>query len=338
MARDNRIDTLKGLLMILVILGHIIVSLDNNSPLNHAVMGGIYVFHMPLFILISGYLTKSPARQSAREMWRGVGNVFIVMVIFHLLSWLMVYLLQSNVMDAIIHFPYGVLWYLLSLMCWRVMLYYTPRKLLDRPALYLGIALVVSALCGLTKLGTTFSLQRTLNFYFFFLLGYYYRQGMLPARWWHNNVLHGAVAAVSLPLLLWLYPHCGNMLNGADHYTWGDMPQKLLILASSTSVSLLVFNLMPSVAGLRHIGRDSLFYYVYHYYIFDLSLAPVIRGYQWSLTLPYLLLYCGITVIVLLALSKNHVFMRLVQPMLKKPAGPHAMNNEEAHDINHEPR
>lgn len=318
MARDHRIDTLKGVLIVLVILGHIITTLDNVNTLNHAVMGVIYVFHMPLFILISGYLTRNPAQQSARDMWRGVANVFIILVIFHLLSWLMVYLFQGNVREAINYFPYGVLWYLLSLIYWRIMLYYTPRAILDRPALHLGIALVLSVLCGLTHLGNAFSIQRTLNFYIFFLLGYYYRQGMLPTRWWHNNVLHGLVAVVTLPLLLWLFPHCGNLLNGADHYAWTEIPQKLLILACSISMSLLVFNLTPDIPPMRQIGRDSLFYYVYHYFIFDVSFAPTIRGYQWPLTLPYLLLYCAITMAVLILLSKNRVFRSLAQPMIKR--------------------
>ena len=55
MARDNRIDSLKGLLIILVIMGHFITSMNNVNIVNHAVMGMIYIFHMPLFILISGY-------------------------------------------------------------------------------------------------------------------------------------------------------------------------------------------------------------------------------------------------------------------------------------------
>ena len=35
MARDRRIDSLKGLLIILVILGHVITSLDNTNVINH---------------------------------------------------------------------------------------------------------------------------------------------------------------------------------------------------------------------------------------------------------------------------------------------------------------
>lgn len=64
MTRDYRIDTIKGLLIILVIMGHIIIELDNANIINHGVMGLIYIFHMPLFILISGYLTKHPASRS----------------------------------------------------------------------------------------------------------------------------------------------------------------------------------------------------------------------------------------------------------------------------------
>ena len=46
MARDIRLDSLKGLLIILVILGHVITDIGNKSLLNHGVMGIIYIFHM----------------------------------------------------------------------------------------------------------------------------------------------------------------------------------------------------------------------------------------------------------------------------------------------------
>ena len=48
MVRDTRLDSIKGLLIILVILGHLIIALDNYNFINHSVMGLIYIFHMPL--------------------------------------------------------------------------------------------------------------------------------------------------------------------------------------------------------------------------------------------------------------------------------------------------
>lgn len=54
MARQRLIylDTLKGMLIILVVLGHC------GTALSTGLLSSIYAFHMPLFILVSGYLSK----------------------------------------------------------------------------------------------------------------------------------------------------------------------------------------------------------------------------------------------------------------------------------------
>ena len=318
MARDNRIDSLKGLLIILVILGHIITTLDNVNVVNHAVMGLIYVFHMPLFILISGYLTRSPEQQSAGDMWRSVFNILITLGIFQLLESIRIHLYGGDFVVAMERFPLGVLWYLLSLAYWKVILYYTPRWLLRRPLLYLGIAVVLSVLCGLTKLGGFLSLQRTLNFYLFFLLGYYYRQGALDKRWWHNNVLHASVAVVLLPLIFWLYPRCGNVLNGADHYLLSDLPEKILILTCSVAMSLLVFSLVRDNLLLRRIGKDSMFYFLFHTLLVDGGLGYINRFYGIPCTLPFILLYTVLVVAVLMLMSRVPFFRWFTSPMIKR--------------------
>ena len=318
MARDYRIDSIKGLLIILVVIGHVILALDNANVINHGVMGLIYMFHMPLFILISGYLTKSPGKQPAGKMWKGVLEIFITLVIFQLLSAVRVYFYGGDFVKALEAFPFGVLWYLLSLIYWRILLYYSPRWLLQRPAVYLGIALVVSVLCGLTHLGKPLSLQRTMNFYVFFLLGYYYRQGMLPSQWWHNNWLHGAVCLVLLPVIFWLYPHCGNVMNGADHYGLPGIPQKVLILTCSIAMTLLVFNMMRDVTWLRPIGRDSLFYYLYHIFFISGVIEPLGKLHRWPTSFPFILLYSAAVMAVLLLMSKVGFFKWLMHPTFKK--------------------
>lgn len=318
MARDNRIDSLKGLLIILVILGHVITSMDNVNVVNHAVMGLIYVFHMPLFILISGYLTRSPAQQSAGDMWRGVLNILITLGIFQLLGSIRIYLYGGSFEVAMERFPLGVLWYLLSLAYWKVMLYYTPKRLLRNPLLYLGIAAVVSVLCGLTKLGGFLSIQRTLNFYLFFLLGYYYRQGALNKQWWQNNILHASVAIVLLPLIFWLYPRCGNVMNGADHYQLSGIPEKMLILTCSVAVSLLVFNLVRDNRLLRKVGKDSMFYFLFHSFFVDGVLGYIHRLYHLPCSLPFILLYTAIIVAILMLMSYVPFFKWFTSPMIKR--------------------
>jgi len=221
-------------------------------------------------------------------------------------------------MTAMERFPLGVLWYLLSLACWKVILHYTPKRLLNSPYLYLGIALVVSILSGLTRLGGFLSLQRTLNFYIFFLLGYYYRQGMLSTRWWNNNLLHGGTAIVLLPLIFWLFPHCGNVMNGADHYELSGIPEKVMILTCSIAMSLLVFNLVRDNTVLRKVGKDSMFYFLYHTFFVDGIFGAINYHYGLPCTLPFILLYTALIVAVLMAMSHIKFFKWFTSPMLKR--------------------
>ena len=318
MARDYRIDTIKGLLIILVIMGHIITGLDNVNIINHGVMGLIYIFHMPLFILISGYLTKHPSQQSPVEMWKNVGNIMLTLVIFHLLAVLWVYMISGNYLIPLLDFPFGVFWYLLSLICWRIMLYYTPERLLKQPLLYFGIAVVISLLIGLTHLGKFLSIQRTLNFYLFFLMGFYYRQGSFNTSLWHNNKLHAGVVLVVLPLLFWLYPKCGNVMSGADYYGFGGLPQKAMVLAGSITMSLLVFNLTRDNKWLRPIGKDSMFYYMYHINVLAFTVVPLVRSYPLPRTMPFILLYTALTIAILYLMSKIKFFRWFVHPTLPK--------------------
>lgn len=317
MARDNSIDSLKGFLIILVIVGHVITSLDNVNMINHAVMGLIYVFHMPLFILISGYVTKRPDQQSATNMWKGILNILIPMLIFHVLSATRLYIRHGDFCSSFVQFPYGILWYLMCLIYWRIILYYTPKALLDRPYLHLSLALVLSLLVGLTSIGNALAIHRALNFYFFFLLGYYYREGALDARWWNCNALHIAVAVVLLPLIFWLYPRCGTFLNGAENYSFADIPQKALILSCSIAMSLLVFNFRRDIPWLRQIGKDSLFYYLYHIHIISLIVFPIVEWYGLMRSFPFILLYSALVLGLVFLMGKVPFFRWLIRPTFK---------------------
>ena len=319
MVRDNRIDSLKGFLIVLVVLGHIIICLDNVNTINHAVMGLIYVFHMPLFILLSGYLTKPADQQVGSKLWKNAAVLLVTIVIFHLLSVTRQVLMNGqDLTKTLLQFPYGILWYLMSLIYWRFMLYYTPQPLLRRPLVYLSLAFVVSALSGLTQLGNLLSIQRALNFFPFFLLGYYYRQGAINQRWWKGNIVHIVVVVVLLPLIFWLYPHCGKVLNGADHYPVTELPQKALILICSVAMTLLVFNLARDVKWLRPIGKDSLFYYLYHYYIIIMLIEPLVQYYVLPRNLPFVLLYTAIVMGLLVMLHKIKFLRWLTRPPLPR--------------------
>ena len=317
MERNHRIDSLKGLLIVLVIVGHVITALDNSNVINHAVMGLIYVFHMPLFILISGYFTRPANEQDGRKLWQNIARMMVTIVFFHLVWVFLRYSLKGDdPIQILLEFPYGLLWYLLSLIYWRLTVYYTPRALLERPVIYIAIAFLISILSGLTELGKLLSIQRALNFFPFFLLGYYYRQGRISDKWWKNNILHIMAAVILLPIIFILFPKCGYILNGSDHYPLSEVPQKVMILISSTAISLLVFNLLPDIKWLHPIGKDSLFNYLYHYIILIALIEPAVEYFSLPCDLPFILIYTAVILGILIPLSKVKILRWLTKPNL----------------------
>ena len=68
--RDNRIDSLKGFLIVLVVLGHLLRECCDLNGFNLNMTIYIYSFHMPLFILISGFFTR--VKSDKKLFWGGV--------------------------------------------------------------------------------------------------------------------------------------------------------------------------------------------------------------------------------------------------------------------------
>lgn len=314
MARDNRLDTLKGLLIILVILGHAIQTIDPGNFINHCAMGFIYMFHMPLFIVISGYLTKSREQEPPRVMWRRILDITATLLMFHAISCIWVIAEGGDYVKAFISFPFGVLWYLLGMIYWRILIYYSPKALRDRPAIYLAIAFLISVAIGFTRLGNLLTIQRAINYYPFFLLGYFYSQGVLNKQWWHNNKLHAAVAVVLLGVIFWLFPESGNVMNGADHYGWNRVPEKITILTCTTAMCLFLFNTIKDIKWLRVIGKDSMFYYLYHIFLVCIVLYNIVKIYDIPCTFPYMVLYTAIITLILYLLSKIKFLRWLTHP------------------------
>lgn len=65
--RDESFDFIKGFLIFLVVWGHVIQYFYNGNFLESSIYIWIYSFHMPLFILISGYFALGTINKSTKE-------------------------------------------------------------------------------------------------------------------------------------------------------------------------------------------------------------------------------------------------------------------------------
>lgn len=132
--RNYRLDALKMFLIICVIMGH--VSLldgfrDIGLPkyydkLTQGLTRGIYAFHMPLFVLLSGHFTK---KKSLKEQALKSLKLLKLFIIFHALD-LSIEAYAYGKLPSIgdILYPSFALWYLLCLFYWRVLLSALPNS------------------------------------------------------------------------------------------------------------------------------------------------------------------------------------------------------------------
>lgn len=81
LSRNTRIDSIKFVLIAFVILGHML-DYSFHVGISARVHTFIYSFHMPAFILISGYLFK---KKENKSFWKGIGQLAMTYCFFQIL-------------------------------------------------------------------------------------------------------------------------------------------------------------------------------------------------------------------------------------------------------------
>ncbi|MBR8743624.1 acyltransferase [Nocardiopsis sp. MG754419] len=163
--RDARLDNAKFILIALVVIGHAIEPLTDYGPTS-ALYYWIYFFHMPAFIMISGYLSRSFDGSSTR-VEKLVLSIAVPYLIFWGLHQAFYAVERGGLPDSLsILKPTWTLWFLVALFVWRLTV--PVWKRLRWPV---AIALVISLFATTTDLGTTLSVGRVLSFLPFFVLG-----------------------------------------------------------------------------------------------------------------------------------------------------------------------
>ncbi|MER5921605.1 acyltransferase family protein [Streptomyces mirabilis] len=165
--RDAFFDNAKYLAIVLVAMGHAWEPLKGQSRVLEAAYMVVYAFHMPAFIIISGYFSRSFDMRADR-LKRLVTGVAVPYVVFEV-----AYVLFKRWADDDPSLPVSLLdpwfltWFLCALFIWRLT---TPLwKLVRRP---LPLALLVAMLATTSpSIGDDLDLQRTLQFLPFFVLG-----------------------------------------------------------------------------------------------------------------------------------------------------------------------
>ena len=252
--RDTYWDTLKGLLIFLVVLGH------TGSCLGERWISVIYVFHMPLFIFVSGYFSGF---KSLEKFMGGVKILIGFYLLFHILYVAFDYLIGNSLTLNRILTPSFGLWYLLSLCYWRCIPQFFSNQLERFPAHFILGAVLLSIGVGFIPLDSQMSFQRTFTFLPFFLLGYYAKQFnwiKMIKRW--NLPLIGLFLMILLGLVYYFTP---PLYANVHFYGWTDCMIRCQQLVLALLICICIMRIIPKkIPAFTKLGTYTLIVYLFH--------------------------------------------------------------------------
>lgn len=170
------LDAMKGILIILVIVGHT-VQFNINDFQHNFVFRFIYSFHMPLFFMISGYLTykKEYAKTLIRKRAMQLLIPFVVWAF--LLSSLETGAFDWSRTCRILLYPDNGLWFLYNLFVYCVLFNLSERfsnqKIRQEWIVWIGISLCY---CAGILFKNKFNCTPICWYLPFFAMGYYVRK------------------------------------------------------------------------------------------------------------------------------------------------------------------
>lgn len=173
--RDRQTDGLKFLLILLVVFGHL--PSFTSSAFCADVARWIYAFHMPLFVLLSGYFTSQSQNTAKQRHWQK--HTLLTFLVMQALL-IAVHSCIDNFYWSYLTRPLLALWYLLSLLYWRSLYWWFGQKLSDATLLLGSLVLLIAA--AFVPITTAFAFQRTFLFLPFFVCGIIIRRHHLLER------------------------------------------------------------------------------------------------------------------------------------------------------------
>ncbi|MCG5218355.1 acyltransferase family protein [Streptosporangium soli] len=161
--REPYLDNVKFLLIALVPMGHALVpTLDADSA--RAAYIFIYTFHMPAFVVVSGYLSRNFWNSNAKT--NKLVDTFLIPYAIVEVGYAVLRFSLGQKWSLTIIDPAWLNWYLLALLLWRLS---TPVwKRMKQPLL---VAVVIYLLSGFSEISGDFSFDRFFGLLPFFVLG-----------------------------------------------------------------------------------------------------------------------------------------------------------------------
>ncbi len=231
--RDIRLDIIKGIAIILVVIGHVVSGVYAPvDGIHNPVFKFCYSFHMPLFIFVSGWLTgiKDISPQGKDWVIKKTKRLLVPYIIWTCFKWL-VFSYDNGLITTLVAIP--LYWYLIVLyLCTMVSFIATrfKRKYTMHIILY-GMVIILSGLVGSSNM----ILKRMVIYFPFYFAGFVFSANKDKlARFMSYRYLWPSIVLYPVSMLVYTY--------GDAEY--GPIIQKLMSVTGISSTKILKAGIM----------------------------------------------------------------------------------------------
>jgi len=315
-SRDPWLDNVKMVLVTLVVVGHAI-GLVEASQGSHWVYDFIYLWHIPAFVIVSGYLSQS-FEWDRRRMKSLLYTLAIPYLLFEpALFYFRRIVADEQVTGPLWLEPHWTMWYLIVLLMWRLI---TP--ILKRHWLFLPLSVVVSLAGGLWNT-EALMIPRFLGLLPFFVLGLHLKRRHLD----HLDDVWVRIAAV--PTLIGI----GVMAVYTDTWAetallWYDTGYSEIPIDDEivfqTRLTVMMVGLLGSFAAMSLVPRRQLGWFTVMgtatmvIYLFHGFVIKTVKVLGWpEFTAAHVLLGLVLTILGSIALA-----LLLASPPVRRVLGP----------------
>lgn len=324
-------DNARFVAIALVVLGHGTLKLIAKSDPAYSLYLFIYLFHMPVFIAVSGYFAKSgPPKLS--ELKKLVSLVVVPYLIFQTV-WSGIHYAISGRFKLDYTTPWWTLWFLVALVIWRVTLPYLA--MLRFP---LTISVIAAVAAGyIANFDNGLSLARAVGLLPFFVFGWKLREAKLGARWlalpsrtiwlWRSAsvLLFATVAVVTVSgigawrtLLVRRFLLYDEQYSSFGYDQWWAGALRLGFLALGMVLCLAFLMLIPRRrTWFSRAGEATMYIYLLHSFVlYPIRQSGVLDGPESALVLCGVIALCLALPFVLGSPMVRLVFRPVIEPNL----------------------
>ncbi|MCB9488089.1 MAG: acyltransferase family protein [Deltaproteobacteria bacterium] len=247
-SRDAYLDNARLLVMTLVVIGHALEPMGARPPFRDIFIF-IYSFHIPVFVFLSGHLSRDTL--SRPDALRLIARLLWPYVFFEIgLEYIDDLLVDMDAFTLSIFRPFWIMWYLPALLVWRLALPW-----LVRVPFILPVSVAAALAIGFARqVGPEFTASRIVTLLPFFLLGHGTSReqlARLTERPWRAAavvvMIAGAFVAFHLPQFFpveWFYgsrPYVRMM----PHPDWTAPVTRMAVMLAAVAMGAAFFALVP---------------------------------------------------------------------------------------------